>query len=89
MRYRPLTFHSILNRQVHRVDHCQNSHRQVWGLWLAGGLVAIIVLLPILYLLVRVAETGQNTWKLIFQSATLITLGRSLGLALAVSSASA
>lgn len=80
---------NIYNRQRYPESGCQSIRNQPWNLWLAGGLVAGVVLLPILYLLVRVGDTSQQTWELIFQTTTLHTLGRSLGLATFVSSASA
>ena len=89
MSLRSAAYAILLNRQRRPSDDCRAPRIQAWGLWLAGGLVAALVLLPILYLLVRVAETRQNTWDLIFKTATLGTLGRSLGLAFTVSFASA
>lgn len=77
----------IINRRKLQADRCRSS--PAWGFWLVGGFVTAAVLLPVLYLLVRVAESDQSTWGLIFQSATLSTLGRSLGLAFTVSFASA
>lgn len=57
-------------------------------LWLAGLAVAILLLLPIVYLLIRVLQADAATWSLIFSSSTLATLARTLLLAGAVTLAS-
>ena len=89
MRNSPISITNAINRQRYSAGGCRSIRNQSWNLWLAGGAIAGIVLLPVLYLLVRVADTSQNTWELVFQATTLHTLGRSLGLAITVSSASA
>jgi iron(III) transport system permease protein len=58
----------------------------LWGL--AGG-AALLLLLPVVYLLLRFGASGPAAWALVLRPATLVTSGRSLGLALAVTAASA
>ena len=57
-------------------------------LWLTGLLVVMLLMLPVLYLIIRVLQADQGSWELIFSSATLATLGRTLVLAGAVTAAS-
>ena len=83
------TYEAIFHRRNRSVANCRSPLHLSGSLWVIGGMAAAVVLLPILYLLVRVAGADQGTWALIFQSATLSTLGRTLGLALTVSLASA
>jgi len=83
------TYEAIINRRNRPVANCRSPLHLSLSLWLVGGLAAAAVLLPILYLLVRAAGADQGTWALIFQPATLSTLGRTLSLALTVSLASA
>lgn len=58
-------------------------------LWAVGGLVALLMLLPALYLAIRVLGTGGESWAALGQGRTLALLGRTLGLAVAVTGAAA
>lgn len=57
-------------------------------LWAAAVLVAVVMLLPIGYLVVRALETDDRAWQLLFRTRTLAILGRTVGLAGAVTLAS-
>jgi iron(III) transport system permease protein len=57
-------------------------------LWLAGLAVAVLLLLPVIYLLIRVLQADTATWSLIFSRSTLLTLGRTVLLAGTVTFAS-
>lgn len=58
-------------------------------LWLPTGLVLAAVLLPLLYLILRAAQGGQDTLDLLLRDRTLGILGNSLALAGSVAGASA
>jgi iron(III) transport system permease protein len=53
-------------------------------LWTVGGLMAVLLLLPIGYLLLRAVEAGEAAWQNLFRLRTLLTLLRTIGLAAAV-----
>ncbi len=59
-----------------------------WLLWAAGLAVGAILLLPVAYLLLRSLEAGPAGWENMVRDRTLLTLARTLGLALAVTGAS-
>jgi iron(III) transport system permease protein len=58
-------------------------------LWALAALSAGVILLPLIYLIVRVTGAESTVWDLIFRSSTLLTLIRTVWLALAVTVASA
>jgi iron(III) transport system permease protein len=58
-------------------------------LWLAGFGVGAMLLLPIIYLVVRVLQADSSIWSLILSPSMLATLGRTVLLAGAVTLASA
>ncbi len=64
------------------------SKRRLSSLWLASLAVAVLLLLPVIYLLIRVLQADAGTWSLILSSSTLATLGRTVLLASAVTLAS-
>lgn len=55
-----------------------------WGLFLAAAVVAAVTLLPLLYLMIRAAESGSNLWPLISRPRTFQVLTNSALLAAAV-----
>ncbi len=57
------------------------------ALWLAAGAAAAAVLLPPAYLAVRAAGADAEAWSAVASSRTLASLGRTLGLAAAVTGA--
>lgn len=61
--------------------------RSAGGLFLAGGFVAALVLLPVAYLVVRATEADADSWDLILRSRTIWLGVRTLGLAAAVTAA--
>jgi iron(III) transport system permease protein len=63
-----------------------NSSR--WLLHLLAGGVVLILLLPTIYLLVRVLEAGPSAWSSVFSRSNMLTLGRTAVLAVAVTAAS-
>jgi len=58
----------------------------LWGL---AALVAAALLLPLAYLVMRAAGAGEAAWQSLFRPRTLDIVGRTLGLALAVTGLSA
>ncbi|HJS30143.1 MAG TPA: hypothetical protein VJ768_11005, partial [Anaerolineales bacterium] len=58
-------------------------------LWAANFAVAGLILLPILYLFVRLVAAEDSPWGAVFRATTLATLGNTLLLAAAVTLASA
>lgn len=58
-------------------------------LWAGAGLVVAALLLPVLYLAIRAAEAGDAAWGVLQRPQTWATLGRTAGLAVAVTGASA
>ncbi|MBI4285842.1 MAG: iron ABC transporter permease [Chloroflexi bacterium] len=54
------------------------------ALWLAAALVAVAVLLPLAYLVLRASGAGTELWGLLFRSRTLAILGRTVLLVIAV-----
>ncbi|HYN88167.1 MAG TPA: iron ABC transporter permease [Ardenticatenaceae bacterium] len=60
-----------------------------WLLWVAGLLVAVAILLPVVYLLVRTLEGGRAAWTVVLRARTLHIVGQTLWLASAVTVASA
>lgn len=58
-------------------------------LWVPAGLVALAVLLPPVYLIIRAVGAGWDAWELVFRVRTLRILGRTTWLALTVTGASA
>lgn len=58
-------------------------------LWGAGGLVAAALLLPPVYLFVRAAGDGRSALAALLRAGTLATLGRTVWLAIVVTTASA
>ena len=66
--------------------------RQRWTTYLLWGfnlLVAGIILLPILYLLIRLIAADTQPWNAVFRTTTLITMWNTLILAVTVTTASA
>jgi iron(III) transport system permease protein len=61
----------------------QLSYRSLLALWLPSVLVGAAVLLPVVYLLLR-ASQAESGLMLLLRPSTLATLGRTLGLSLAV-----
>lgn len=57
--------------------------------WLPAALIAVVMLLPLVYLVVRAAGAGSETLDLLFRGRTLHLFVSTAGLALAVTSASA
>jgi len=57
-------------------------------LWVLALLVAGAILLPLVYLIVRAVDSDAGVWQLLLRPRTLATLGRTLGLAFAVTGAS-
>ena len=58
-------------------------------LWSMAVLVAALMLLPALYLVIRAIGAGAASWENLFQSRMVGLLLRTMGLALAVTGASA
>ncbi|MFP2962757.1 iron ABC transporter permease, partial [Myxococcus sp. 1LA] len=54
------------------------------GLWAAGVAMAALALVPAVYLCVRAAEADADAWGLLLRDRTWGLLGRTLGLAAAV-----
>lgn len=57
-------------------------------LWITATVCAFIILLPILYLVIRALSAENHTWALMTNPNTLLTLGRTIWLAGAVTGAS-
>ncbi|MCB9149443.1 MAG: iron ABC transporter permease [Caldilineaceae bacterium] len=55
-----------------------------WLLWAAGAAIAVALLLPLFYLIIRAAEAGPAAWQNLWRINTLATLLRTIGLAAAV-----
>ena len=53
-------------------------------LWSAGTVMALLLLLPTLYLLLRAMGADEGAWQSLLRMRTLMTLGRTVGLAAAV-----
>ncbi|MEE8419561.1 MAG: iron ABC transporter permease [Dehalococcoidales bacterium] len=53
-------------------------------IWLPAVFIALIVLLPLAYLILRTLGAGSEVWDLLFRTRTLAILGRTLGLVVAV-----
>jgi iron(III) transport system permease protein len=60
-----------------------------FALWVGAGLVVAALLLPVLYLAIRATEAGDSAAAALLRPQTWATLGRTAGLALAVTLASA
>ena len=58
-------------------------------LWLPATLVVVGLFIPLVYLMMRALSADQNVWSWLLRPQTLSIVARSLGLALAVSLASA
>lgn len=56
--------------------------------WLPASVVAIGVLLPLVYLVMRALGAGGEIWELLFRVRTLAILGRTVGLVVAVTGVS-
>ena len=67
----------------------RTSSRAVVLLWLPSLLIASAILLPILYLIVRVANADTPAWALLLRAGNLETLSRSVLLAASVTALSA
>ncbi|WP_426756841.1 ABC transporter permease [Myxococcus sp. Y35] len=59
------------------------------GLWVAGVAMAALALVPAVYLCVRAAEADADAWGLLLRDRTWGLLGRTLGLAAAVTTCAA
>ncbi len=57
-------------------------------IWVPALLVAVIVVLPVVYLVLRAGSAGAETWGLLFRARTLEILSRTLSLVIAVTAAS-
>ncbi|MBI2329365.1 MAG: iron ABC transporter permease, partial [Chloroflexi bacterium] len=53
-------------------------------IWLPATLVAVAVLLPLVYLVLRTLGVGGEIWELLFRARTFAILGRTVGLVIAV-----
>lgn len=58
-------------------------------IWLPAVIIALAVLLPLAYLVLRTLGGGGEAWDLLFRTRTLAILGRTLGLVVAVTGISA
>ncbi len=54
------------------------------ALWLSAALIAIAVLLPLGYLVLRATGAGTELWSLLFRTRTLEIMGRTMALVVAV-----
>ncbi|MDP3880548.1 MAG: iron ABC transporter permease [Dehalococcoidales bacterium] len=57
-------------------------------IWLPVVFIAIAILLPQVYLVMRALGTGAETWELLFRTRTLAILGRTVALVVAVTTLS-
>lgn len=64
------------------------SRRAPLGLWVVVLIASGVMLLPVVYLLVRAAEAESSSWDLILRARTVWLALRSVGLVIAVTSAS-
>ena len=64
------------------------SLRSILFLWFPALVAAGFVLLPIIYLILRATNTDVSGWEPVLRLETLETVGRTLGLAMAVTAAS-
>jgi iron(III) transport system permease protein len=53
-------------------------------LWTVGAIMALLLLLPVFYLLLRTVGAGETAWQNLWRARTLLTLLRTVGLAAAV-----
>jgi len=65
------------------------SVRSLVLLWMPGGLISSLILLPILYLVIRAGQGSQDLAALFLRSSNFVILANSLALALTVSLLSA
>ena len=58
-------------------------------IWFTGALVALVLLLPVAYLLLRASEAGDAIWDILFSLRTARVLLRTISLAASVTLGSA
>jgi len=78
---------SAITRAVKENRRYRASYRPAWDVlvyWVPALLVAACLLIPLLYLFWRTLEAGPSTWELLLRLSTLQVIGRTAGLALAV-----
>ena len=62
--------------------------RRPSAVWIAAGLVAAALALPLLYLIIRAAQADADAWDTLLRLSTLRLLGRTVALAAAVTACS-
>jgi iron(III) transport system permease protein len=85
----PVSFSERIVRKVVRIDLATFRWSQVsilMGFWTAA--LALIILLPIVYLAIRAIGADSQVWGLVIRISTLMTLFRTALLAIAVTAAS-
>ena len=60
-----------------------------WLIWFAGALIALTLLLPAFYLLIRALDAGNSIWGILFSARTMRVLLRTIYLATSVTLGSA
>lgn len=81
---------SISSRQTTKSSSQQNSIKPPLTLVIIGGVTAMVIILPLLYLVLRVATVEiEELRNFVFQRRTLIILLNSIGMAAAVTTISA
>ena len=60
-----------------------------WLIWFAGALIALSLLLPTFYLVIRALDAGNSIWGILFSARTMRVLLRTIYLATSVTLGSA
>ncbi|MDF1499611.1 MAG: iron ABC transporter permease [Anaerolineales bacterium] len=80
--------HRLLVSAGYRPRIAAGPPRRLPILWLAGFIIALLLLLPVAYLLIRVLQADATTWTLIRSASTRATVLRTVALAGSVTAAS-
>ncbi len=79
---------SSLAARLGRISTGVGASRPPAVVWLPATVVAILIMLPLAYLVLRALGAGEETWNLLFRMRTLEILGRTVALIAAVTAAS-
>lgn len=79
---------SNLAAKLSRINSGVGASRPPAVIWLPAVVIAIVIMLPLAYLLLRALGSGEETWALLFRMRTLEILGRTVALVIAVTAAS-
>lgn len=73
---------------INRLGRVGNATRPPAVIWLSAVVIAVAVLLPVAYLVLRAFGAGGEIWELLFRTRTLAILGRTVALVIGVTVAS-